>query len=490
MPPKMEHAESTPPPPPSPPAATQLTAAAILQALESTHQLALNTLTLLKPLTNSQSELKKLGMDPFTSADLANHIEQLRYELGKADESLLRQGDAVRRDLSGSAVAGKDRVSGRVMVTPGGRRLSCLTQEEEERYLELERRRFTERGIGRWSGGEHSTVPWQPTKMQRGKLQGLWGQEDILRQLGVATHSLEEALRDASARAPMPHPNPNTAGQHGLQPPALHPGMTSRSQSVDPMSDAREYVNRFCPRMMDALNPSFVAVPPEEEIEDDPLRPGNGLTPASAATLAANNAAMAWNAPPVMGTDVEELHPIDEAARVGWAAGRAARDAWVETMDPELQEKLRPRIDPVPRGGEVPTTLPMPSMSLEAGNTTTAAAMDTLKEAMATAGAIAKLGASEALRDPREVLKQWDRAVAGSGMPKGLQSAMEKVIRDVGGGSGSGSGKKGSMPMSMAELEREGLRERVGEARREAAEWERRLNKVVRGNRKAVMGSH
>jgi hypothetical protein len=43
--------------------------------------------------------------------------------------------------------------------------------------------------------------------------------------------------------------------------------------------------------------------------------------------------------------------------------------------------------------------------------------------------------------------------------------------------------------MSMADLEREGMRERVAEAKREAGEWEKRVNKVVRGNRKMVLGS-
>lgn len=75
-----------------------LTANAILAALDSIHQLALSTLNLLKPLA-SQSELKKLGRDPFTGADLQNHIEQLRFELTKADEQLLKQGEAVRKDL-------------------------------------------------------------------------------------------------------------------------------------------------------------------------------------------------------------------------------------------------------------------------------------------------------------------------------------------------------------------------------------------------------
>jgi hypothetical protein len=116
----------------------------------------------------------------------------------------------------------------------------------------------------------------------------------------------------------------------------------------------------------------------------------------------------------------------------------------------------------------------------------TAAAMDTLKEAMATAGAIAKLGASEALKNPADLIKSWEKTVAGSGMPKHLQSAMEKVIKDA---SASAQKAGGGGAMSMAELEREGLRERIAEARKEASEWEKRVNKIARGNRKVVLGS-
>ena len=475
--------EKTPPPPPPPPA-DELTAAAILQALDSTHQLALSTLNLLKPLT-SQHELKKMGMDPFTSADLQNHIEQLRYELSKADEQLLKQGSAVRKDLGSPFQASKNRVSGRLLVTPIGRRLSCLTREEEDRYLELEKRRYSEKGYSRWGGGDVTSIPWQTTKIQKGKLQSMMGQEDILRALSVATESLEGALRDATNRPPAPARNDQNVNAHLAGHTLPPPNATlSRTNSSEPHTDARSFVNKFVECAGDTTPPleSFPSPNPMDDLQASHVNPG-------------------WTTTTI---DVDATFGFDEER---YNKLRATRDAMFDGIDldahPEVKAMLAAPREPLTLN--IPTQLPLPSMNMnthmnmgmnmstEAG---TAAAMDTLKEAMATAGAIAKLGASEALKNPKEILKQWDKAVAGSGMPKHLQSAMEKVIRDVGVGSsssgGSGSGKKsgGGGPMSMAELEREGLRERVVEARREAVEWEKRLNKVVRGNRKAVLGSH
>lgn len=132
----------------------QMTAGAILQALESTHQLALSALSLLKPLSQ-KSELRKLGIDPFSAQDLQNHIEQLRYELSRADEELLIQGKAVRKDL------GKEeppRISGRTMISPLGVRVTCLTDEEEDRFLELEAKIWETKGQRRWGGGKPTTA--------------------------------------------------------------------------------------------------------------------------------------------------------------------------------------------------------------------------------------------------------------------------------------------------------------------------------------------
>jgi hypothetical protein len=192
-----------------------ITAAAILAALESTHQLALTTLSLLKPLTQ-QSELRRLGIDPFTSVDLQNHIEQLRFELTKADEQLLKQGQAVRKDLSGDG-----RISGRNLVTPERTRLACLTKEEEDKYLEIEKRVKESKGISKWGGAKA----------------GKKRTENVMKALTVATETLEGALRDAQ----------------------LSQQQSAKGRGVDgtPFSDwnadASDYVNQFVPPSIDGL---------------------------------------------------------------------------------------------------------------------------------------------------------------------------------------------------------------------------------------------
>jgi hypothetical protein len=194
-----------------------ITAAAILAALESTHQLALTTLSLLKPLTQ-QSELRRLGIDPFTSVDLQNHIEQLRFELTKADEQLLKQGQAVRKDLSADG-----RISGRNLVTPERTRLACLTREEEDKYLEIEKRVKESKGISKWGGG------------RAGKKRT----ENIMNALTVATETLEGALRDAQLSQQQ-----STKGRGA-----------DGTPFNDWNADAADYVNQFVPPFVDVMNP-------------------------------------------------------------------------------------------------------------------------------------------------------------------------------------------------------------------------------------------
>jgi hypothetical protein len=434
-----------------------LTASTILQALESTHKLAVSTLSLLKPLT-SQSELKKLGIDPFTSADLQNHIEQLRFELTKADEQLLKQGQAVRKDL-GENAAGSGRISGRCFVTPAGTRLSCLTKEEEERYLEIEKRAIGEKGIGRWGGAGISHITKQALRPKKGKLQATLAQEDVLRALSIAPESLEGALRDVSKGTNVKvgtHVGPasvHLAGQ-GIQPPARADG-----HPQDPAMDAREYVNKFVPRLLDA-NPSSVAVPPTEDDIDD------------------------WN--PGTPNWTTRRFPIHHSGQTLEVTPQLLADA---TAAAGLAP--RPELNLPPPSPHVPT----PSSAATSTDANTVAAMDTLKEAMAAAGAIAKLGASEGLKSPAEILKSWDKAMAATpgGSPKNLQIALEKAVKreaEATAKSGRSAAAAAGGAMSVADLEREGLRERVAEAKRDAVEWEKRFNKVVRGNRKMVLGNH
>jgi hypothetical protein len=193
-----------------------ITAAAILAALESTHQLALTTLSLLKPLTQ-QSELRRLGIDPFTSVDLQNPLEQLRFELTKADEQLLKQGQAVRKDLSADG-----RISGRNLVTPERTRLACLTADEEDKYLEIEKRVKESKGISKWGGG------------RAGKKRT----ENIMNALTVATETLEGALRDA---------------QLSQQQSAKGRGADGTPFN-DWNADAADYVNQFVPPSIDSMD--------------------------------------------------------------------------------------------------------------------------------------------------------------------------------------------------------------------------------------------
>ena len=154
-----------------------LTAATILRALESTHQLALSTLSLLKPLTETRgrnwlvdqtssaattasasSSNSNTGNLSFTAADLHNHLDQLAFEISRAEAELLKQGQALRKDK------GDGRVSGRNLVTSDGTRYSCLTKEEEDRVLELTERLAATRGRpGRWRPPRSTTTKATPS---------------------------------------------------------------------------------------------------------------------------------------------------------------------------------------------------------------------------------------------------------------------------------------------------------------------------------------
>lgn len=130
--------------------------AAILQALEATQQLALSTLSLLKPLTetkgrnwlvdqsSSASSGASSGSLSFTTADLHNHLDQLAFEISRAEAELLKQGENLRRDT------GDGRVSGRNLVTSDGLRFSCLSQQEEERVIALTQALSRSKGSARW----------------------------------------------------------------------------------------------------------------------------------------------------------------------------------------------------------------------------------------------------------------------------------------------------------------------------------------------------
>jgi len=135
-----------------------LTAAAILRALESTHQLALSTLSLLKPLTETKprnwltdptpssttAHPSSTTTLPFTTADLHNHLDQLALELTRAEAELLRRGTPLRR------APPDGRLSGRALVTPDGRRFACLSGPEEDRAVALAAAVAAAKGPARW----------------------------------------------------------------------------------------------------------------------------------------------------------------------------------------------------------------------------------------------------------------------------------------------------------------------------------------------------
>jgi hypothetical protein len=341
-----------------------------------------------------------------------------------------------------------------------------LTKEEEEKYVEIERRVMQERGISRWGGAGMSHITKQALKPKKNKLQSTLAQEDVLRALSIATESLEGALREATK-------DTNVKVEAHLGPASVHlagqtvaPPTRADGHPQDPTMDAREYVNKFVPRSFDP-HPTSVAVPPTEDDVDNWGLPTNGAAPG-------------WNSRRLpIHTSGQTLEVTPQLlADASAAAGLAPR--------PELNLLPPSAHLPLPHHTVSSSSSSSPSQALS--NANTAAAMDTFEEAMATAGAIAKLGANEALKSPADILRSGDKAMASaapSGSPKNLQLALEKAVkREAGVGSGSGR----AAAMSMAELEREGLRERVAESKRENAEWERKVNKVMRINRKMVLG--
>jgi hypothetical protein len=157
------------------------TATTILRALESTHQLALSTLSLLKPLTETRgrnwlvdqvssaaatasasSSGSNAGNLTFTAADLHNHLDQLAFEISRAEAELLKQGQALRKDK------GDGRISGRNLVTSDGTRYPCLTKEEEDHVLELTARLAATRGRpGRWRPPRSTSTKSTPSTKAR-----------------------------------------------------------------------------------------------------------------------------------------------------------------------------------------------------------------------------------------------------------------------------------------------------------------------------------
>ncbi|KAF2434145.1 hypothetical protein EJ08DRAFT_494215 [Tothia fuscella] len=239
-----------------------ITAQTILHALDCTHQLALSTLNLLKPLTQ-QSELKRLGIDPFTSADLQNHIEQLRFELSAADDALLKQGKAVRRDLNRD---GSGRISGRTMVNPSDKtRLTCLTVEEENKFLELDSRTKGAKGVGKWGGGRGLD------ELARLGGSGSIGQSEAVKMLNIATETLDGALRDVQAAQREAQRQANEARR--VVDEAANSGNNGGFGN-----EAGDYVNQFVPPSVDSSGlPPQQPPPPSMMIPQSQQHPAQSI---------------------------------------------------------------------------------------------------------------------------------------------------------------------------------------------------------------------
>ena len=232
-----------------------LTAATILRALESTHQLALSTLSLLKPLTEmrgrnwlvdqassaaasasasgSGSSASNLN---FTAADLHNHLDQLAFEISRAEEELLKQGQALRKDK------GDGRVSGRTLVTSDGTRYSCLTREEEDHVLELTARLAATRGRpGRWRP-PRSTIA-KATPSTKARVEG----EPTVRPATATTASSSTQGNQRQNENPLP---PLLNSSNGNGPGNMHPQNQRAFSDLRPggaKDDIGIYVNCFVP---------------------------------------------------------------------------------------------------------------------------------------------------------------------------------------------------------------------------------------------------
>lgn len=421
----------------------QLTAAAILQALDSTHQLALSTLSLLKPLSQ-KSELKKLGIDPFSAQDLQNHIEQLRYELSRADEQLLIQGKAVRKDLGNTDPEKPPRISGRTMISPLGVRITCLTEDEEDKFLDLEGKIWETKGQRRWGGGKPTTAEGSQSVsglVQRAKPES--GEDSV------------QKLHEGGSLEDLPY----------------LPGQNRRAPFNDWKSPAAAFNNSFVPPLAydsTKITSAPLPTPPPPElaglmevqttstgsvITRTPHRDGvpwkEQLKVAMPPKDREGNAGQTWREPP-MG--------VAEAVKVAREYGREAP----RTMGINMGHSVSAYND---TGSGLELSLPSISQG-EGSNTFIPQAwnMDMLVDVdvrgLATGGTKIMLPGS---RDAQAMMREWEKEVSAG--HQHMRSRMNAVGID-----GSGAHKK------------------LAESKRETEVSEKKLNALIKKNRKAAFG--
>ncbi|TLD32576.1 General negative regulator of transcription subunit 4 [Venturia nashicola] len=418
----------------------QLTPAAIMQALESTHQLALTTLSLLKPLSQ-KSELRKLGIDPFSAQDLQNHIEQLRYELSRADEELLIQGKAVRKDLGNEH---PQRISGRTMISPLGVRVTCLTKEEEDKFLDLEAKIWETKGQRRWGGGKPTTAEGSQSVsglVQRAKPES--GEDGTQKFLESGSFEDLPYLPGQNRRAPFNDwKSPAAAFNNSFVPPLAYDStkITSAPLPTDPppelaglmevqTTSTGSVITRAVPRD---------GVPWKEQLKVTmPTKDREG------------NAGQTWREPP-MG--------VAEAVKVAREMGREAPRTMGINMNPSMsastdaESEIQQLSQPTTTGKIEAKDFFNPQHSMDF-NIDIVAAGDIM------AGAKINLPGEAG----QKMLREWEKEVSAG--HQHMRSRMNAVGID-----GSGAHKK------------------LVESRRETEVSEKKLNALIKKNRKAVYG--
>ncbi|QDS72177.1 hypothetical protein FKW77_004721 [Venturia effusa] len=448
----MSQSTATPPPPTTPmkestpvkePTSSaksspqQLTAAAILQALDSTHQITLSTLSLLKPVSQ-KSELKKLGIDPFSALDLQNHIEQLRYELSRADEQLLIQGKAVRKDLGRSDLP---RISGRTMISPLGLRVSCLTEEEEDKFLDLEAKIFATKGQRKWGGGKPTTAE---------------GSQSIS---GVAQRAKPEVGEDGAQKL-------HEGGS--LEDLPYLPGQNRRAPFNDWKSPAAAFNNSFVPPLAydsTKITSAPLPTPPPPElaglmevqttstgsvISRAPPREGVPWKEQLKVTMPQKdrdgNATQAWREPP-MG--------VAEAVKVAREMGREAPRTMGISMSQSISTNTNTNTDTIFEYSRPSSTT----------NSKNEASTNTLNFDIDVIGTDVLAGARINLpgEEGQKMLKEWEREVC-----IGHQHMRAR--------------------MNAVGIDGSGAREKLRESKRETEISEKKLNALIKKNRKGVLG--
>ncbi|KAI9776408.1 MAG: transcriptional repressor general negative regulator of transcription subunit 4 [Geoglossum umbratile] len=135
-----------------------ITAALVISELQSADKLYKNDLAFFKSVIGMNNRYE------FIQEDFQNLDRKLAFS--NEDQKRLSEGLPVRIPGAG------DRVSSRILITPGGCFLRGLTPEQEQKYLALEKRISEDRTLGKWTptrlGGENGFSMIQGRVVQTG----------------------------------------------------------------------------------------------------------------------------------------------------------------------------------------------------------------------------------------------------------------------------------------------------------------------------------